>query len=156
MRHEAALRTVRVSSSGPWVRARGLRIAALMLATGGWLWVTDAHAGCSHLVTSRMFSREFKPAPFDRLVLVRDLSETLRRPLLPTAPTRTPCAGFRCSDSVPLAPLAAPRALPRIDACSHSRLATLMTSGDGSLRLPFVDDPPYALELAERLCRPPR
>jgi hypothetical protein len=156
MRQPEAPRMIRVQFQGRGERSRGWLTAALLLAAGGWTGLTDARAGCSHLVTTKADATRLKVVQIDRLVSTESLVTELGRSLPLEDHSAPPCSGYMCSDnSVPLAPLAAPRSLPRIDAWSRLDLSVL-SRRDNSAPFSCDDDRPLTLDRVERLARPPR
>ncbi len=147
--------TICVKSHLPGHRARGRLIAAILLATSGWVTASSAHAGCAHSVTMKADAARFMIAGLERLATGGALSEGSGRTFTRSEPS-TPCSGFFCSgNSMPPTPLAAPEAVPRVDAWNRFGLCALATRASSS-PYPFADGPAQTMDRAERLARPPR
>ncbi len=144
-----------MKSDLPGQRARGRLIAAILLASCGWVTASTAQAGCSHSVTFKSDTARFTIAGLERLASGGALSEGSGR-TFPRSESSTPCSGFFCSgNSMPRTPLAAPEALPRIDAWNRFGLCALAPRANSS-PFPFDDELAHSLDRAERLTRPPR
>jgi hypothetical protein len=116
---------------------------------------SSAQAGCSHTVTMKSDAARFMIAGIERLASGGALSAGAGR-AFPRSEPSTPCSGFFCSgNSLPPTPLAAPEALPRIDAWNRFNLRTLAPRASSS-PYPFADGPAHSIDRAERLARPPR
>lgn len=156
MQQSGSSGTICVRLQGPAQRARGGRIAALLLAFVGWISSSSAQAGCSHSVTTKADTTGFRTAHLDRLVLGGASSEDSLRNIPLNLPSTPPCSGFRCSgNSIPPAPAGAPQASPRIDAWNRFDLCALALRARSS---PFLldDEPASPRDRVERLTRPPR
>ena len=145
-----------VKSYFPGQKARDWLIATMALALSIGMFTPVAWAGCSHLVTTKadVFSR--KIGQFDGLpshgVFQGDWLSTLP----PGKPPLAPCHGFLCAgNSIPLAPLATPESLLRIDAWSRIHLCSLARIS-WSTRLSQDETSPRSVDRVERLARPPR
>ncbi len=144
-----------LKSNVPGQCARGWLIAVLLLACSGWVTASSAQAGCSHSVTMKTDAARFMIAGLERLVSGGALSDGLDR-AMPRNEHPTPCSGFFCSgNSLPQTPLAAPKALPRVDAWNRFDFGALAPRASSS-PFPFEDGPAYSMDRAERLARPPR
>lgn len=116
--------TICVQSQVPAPRAHGWRIAALVLASVGWISSFSAQAGCSRSVTTKADAARFRIAHLDRLVLGTASSEESLRNFPLNVPSPPPCSGFRCSgNSIPPTPMGIPQTVPRIDAWNRSTFA---------------------------------
>lgn len=144
-----------MKSDLPGQRTRGLLMAAVLLVSWGWFMASSAQAGCSHSVTMKSDASRFVIAGLERLASGGALSEGSGR-TFPRSEPVTPCSGFLCSgNSVPPTPLAAPEALPRIDAWNRFGPCALAPRASSS-PFPFDDWPAHSMDRAERLARPPR
>jgi hypothetical protein len=144
-----------VKSYVPGQRARRWLIAAILLACSGWVTASSAQAGCSHSVTMKTDAARFMIAGLERLVSGGALSEGSGQ-TFPRSEPSTPCSGFFCAgNSMPPLPLAAPEALPRVDAWNRFDLCALAPRASSS-PFPFDDGPAHSMDRAERLSRPPR
>ncbi len=139
----------------PGQRGRCWLIAAVLIASSGWVTASSAQAGCSHSVTMKADAARFMIAGLERLVSGGAVSEGSER-AFPRSEHSTPCSGFFCSgNSMPRTPLAAPEALPRVDAWNRFDLGALAPRANSS-PFPFDDGPAHSMDRAERLARPPR
>ena len=128
-------------------------VAALLLASGGWLAPSTSWAGCSHYVTTTM-DRQAEVSHLDQLDSVWSLSDQSRQGDPLAERPAAPCSGLRCSrNSTP--PLTVPQAVPRIDAWGCFSLSAFALRTDSSPSL-FEDDRPPSSDRADRLARPPR
>ncbi len=147
--------TICVKSYVPGQRARGWLVAAILLASSGWVTISSAQAGCSHAVTMKADAARFLNAGLERLVSGGALAEGSGR-TFPRSEPSTPCSGFLCSgNSIPPLPLATPQALPRVDAWSRFDLGALAPRANSS-PFPCEEGPAHSMDRAERLARPPR
>jgi hypothetical protein len=144
-----------VDSDRPGQRARDILIAAILLAAGGWVSTASAYAGCSHLVKTTQHAAPFETTLLDHEAPLSGASESWHLSMPQRDPIRTPCSGFRCSESIPSAPLTPPQTSPRIDAFDRFDIA-ILTICDPASHISCDDDPPYALFRVKRLTRPPR
>jgi hypothetical protein len=137
-------------------KARGRLIAALLLASVGWISTPCAQAGCSHSVTTKANAPPFRTVHLELLLQVGASSDDSTGNVPLNVPFTPPCAGFRCSgNSIPATPASITEAAPRSDAWNRSELGTLAMRGN-STRFPINDDTSCSADRVERLSRPPR
>ena len=110
-------------SEVPAQRARGCLMAALLLASIGWISSSAAQAGCSHSVMTKADAARLRIAHLDPMLLAGASSAEPMRNIPLKLPSTPPCSGFRCSgNSIPWSPVSIPQGTPRIDAWNRSDL----------------------------------
>jgi hypothetical protein len=145
---------LRTTSHAQRSRAQAWLVAGFVLACAGWLSRPAAAAGCSHYVATGADAVRSGTAGLDPLVVSGALSKDRGQSSpLGGSPAR-PCSGFGCSRDSSL-PMAAPMAVPRVDAWGCFGLSALALQTHSS-PFPFDDDSPHSRDRAERLARPPR